>query len=292
MPAHDDVVRRSQRTDLALGRSHEANPERLSQIPDAREEARRVRRALKLQAGEVIVMDPFVEQRFQEDLWREHLLTNRGQVVDANRAALRRAFPGDPIVAIGFELELSAARAMPLWTIDNRELASRQPGSLIEDVQQPLTLSLPRGGGRLVENRERNRFSERKLAPADRVNALAAFVGGSGHSLSLWGACPSPASLSWATRSSAVLRSIRTPTGSRRGSSVVATRYASSRRSATSTRISSARFAITSQSRSYPGSLSAVAWDQPRTTGPMSRSPGHSSSRSFTGARSVPKCRT
>src|SRR6202022_4462938 len=68
----------------------------------------------------------------------------------------------------------------------DRQLAGWKSCRLIEDVEQSLAPCLPPGGRTLGEERERDAFSERKLAPRDRFNALAAIVGGSGHSLSLW----------------------------------------------------------------------------------------------------------
>src|SRR5439155_20473687 len=75
-PGDFDIVRRhGDRRHLPLGRSHEANSQRLRQIADAREEPRSMKRAVELKTGEVVVVYPFVEQRLDKHLGCKHLLT-------------------------------------------------------------------------------------------------------------------------------------------------------------------------------------------------------------------------
>src|SRR2546421_264389 len=177
---------------------------------------------------------------------RQHLLAYRGEVVDPDGAAPRRLVPGDRVVAIGLHLQPPAARPVSLRAVGDRQLAGRQAGRGIEDIEQRLPLGLPARRGRLFENRKRDPLPEGKFAPADGLNALAAFVGGSGHSLPLWNACRSRASSWWEMRSCAASPSTPTPTGSAADSFVAAFRFDSSRPSATSMPISCRRFASTS----------------------------------------------
>src|SRR6202521_6371325 len=92
------------RRDLALGRRDETDAQGFGQVADAGEETGRMRRAIELQTGEIVVMHPLVQQRLEKDLGGEYLLPNRRQVVDPDGAAPRRRLPCDPVVPIGFDL--------------------------------------------------------------------------------------------------------------------------------------------------------------------------------------------
>src|SRR5205807_9778580 len=112
--ADDDVVAGFAGRRLALGRRHVADAEGFGKVPNPVEEARGMRRAIELQPGEVVVVYPFMQQRLEKDLGRQHLLADRGQVVDPDGAAARRFCPGDPVVAIGLQLQPPAARPVSL----------------------------------------------------------------------------------------------------------------------------------------------------------------------------------
>src|SRR5919109_2925646 len=142
----DHILDRRGRTVLALWWRDESHPQRLGQVPDAGEKPRGMGGTLELQTGEVIVMHPLVQQRFQEDFGREYLLPNGSQVVDANRAALGPRLPGDSVIAVGFHLEFSSAGAVPLRPIDDGQLAGWEAGSLIEHIEESLTFFLTAGG--------------------------------------------------------------------------------------------------------------------------------------------------
>src|SRR5205807_4735517 len=213
---HHHVLRRSGGWHLALRRRDKSDAQRLGKVADPGEEPGGVRRAVELQAREVVMMHPFVQQGLKKDLWREHLLADGGQVVDPDGTALRRRFPGDPVIAVGLQLQLPRAGAMALRAVGHGELAGRQPGGFIQNVEQALASLLPAGRAGFVQDGQRDPLAERKLTPGDRFNALATFVCGSGHASLLWGACRSRASSWWATRSCAASPSTRTPTGWRR----------------------------------------------------------------------------
>src|SRR2546423_7749497 len=101
-PANDDVLGRRGARGLALRRRHEADTQGFSQVADPVKESRRVRRAIELETGEVVVVHPLMEERLEEDLRRQDLLPDRRQVVDPDRPAPWRRLPGDPVVAVRF----------------------------------------------------------------------------------------------------------------------------------------------------------------------------------------------
>ena len=186
----DIVSRHGARRYIPLGRRDEANSQRLRQIADPSEEPRGVGRAVELKTGEVVVMDPLMQQRLEKDLGGEHLLPNGRQVVDPDGATLRRGLPGDPVVAVGFQFQPAGTSAVSLGTIRHRQFAGRKSSGFIKHVKQSLAVQLaPRGGG-LIEDGERNAFAKRKLAPGDGLDTLAAFVSGSGHAPVIMGRMP------------------------------------------------------------------------------------------------------
>src|SRR5437660_6351562 len=77
---HHHVLRRSGGWHLALRRRDKSDAQRLGKVADPGEEPGGVRRAVELQAREVVMMHPFVQQGLEKDLWREHLLADGGQV--------------------------------------------------------------------------------------------------------------------------------------------------------------------------------------------------------------------
>src|SRR2546421_204850 len=113
----DNVVAGFAARRLALWRCHVTHPEGLGQVANPVEEAGGVGRPIELQAREVVMMHPLVEQRLEEDLGRQHLLAYRRQVVNPDRPALRRRLPGNPVIPVRLQLETSAARSMSLRTI-------------------------------------------------------------------------------------------------------------------------------------------------------------------------------
>src|SRR5256885_12622203 len=66
----DNVVAGVAARRLALWRRHVTHPEGLGQVANPVEEAGGVGRPIELQAREVVMMPPPVEQRLEEDLWR------------------------------------------------------------------------------------------------------------------------------------------------------------------------------------------------------------------------------
>src|SRR5206468_5959855 len=88
------------------------------------------------------------------------------------------------------QLEPTATRAVTLRTIRHSQFARRKSSGFIQHVEQSLASQLARRRRGLIENGERDAFAERKLAPGDGLDALAAFISGSGHAPVIMGRVP------------------------------------------------------------------------------------------------------
>jgi len=133
-----------------------------------------------LQSGEVVMVDPLVQQGLEKDLGCQHLLPDRGQVVDPNRATWRR-LPGNPVIAVSLQCETAVPGAVALRAIGYDQFAGWQSGRLIERIKEGLTRNLPAGSFLLLEQAESESAAKRKLFPGDGLQALTALIGGAGH---------------------------------------------------------------------------------------------------------------
>jgi len=129
-----------------LRRHHERDLERARERAQTRVEPRGVRGTGETEAGEVMVVLPFVEQRVQEHLGGDHLLTHRGPVVDADSSSRHRALhKGAAVVPVRLALQPLSVVRVDLGSVSHDQVAVGEAGERIELIDEQLTEALDVG---------------------------------------------------------------------------------------------------------------------------------------------------
>ena len=126
-----------------LRRHHERDLERARERAQTRVEPRGVRGTGETEAGEVMVVLPFVEQRVQEHLGGDPLMTHRAPVVDADSSSRHRALhKGAAVVPVRLALQPLSVVRVDLGSVSHDQVAVGEAGERIELIDEQLTEAL------------------------------------------------------------------------------------------------------------------------------------------------------
>src|ERR1700687_5588901 len=93
-----------------------------------------------MEAGEIVVMRPLVQQRVEKHLGTDHLLADGGAVIDSDACCLDRSvFERASVVTVGSALQTLPVVRVHLGTVGDDQVAMGETRKSVELVEEQLS---------------------------------------------------------------------------------------------------------------------------------------------------------